>query len=175
MSKTASGDLLARHEPSGDRGQRRAAGIYGTIITAALIDTAGGHVSTSQLVVSVFVTLLVYWAAEQYAHLLGEHTQEGRLPSWKQVRASLDGSWPMVASSYIPLLAVVLAHLAGASDSGAAWAGLILALLMLVYYGWSAGRAASLRGKALLAATLIAAGLGVVMILLKELVLLHLH
>jgi hypothetical protein len=174
MSKTAIG-ALARHEPRSDRGQRRAAGIYGTIITAAIIDTAGGHVSTSQLVVSVFVTLLVYWAAEGYAELLGEHTQEGRLPSWKQARASMAASWPMVAASYVPLIALGVARLAGASDSAAAWAGLIVALLLLVFHGWSAGRAAHLTGKALLAVTLMAAALGVVMVVLKELVLLHLH
>jgi hypothetical protein len=162
-------------KPRADPGERRAAGIYGTIITASIIDTAGGHVTTYQLVVSVFVTLLVYWAAEGYADLLGQHTQQGRLPSWRQVRASLTATWPMVAASYLPLLALVVAHLAGASDSAAVWAGLIVALLMLVYYGWSAGRAAHLEGKALLAVVAMAAALGVVMILLKELVLLHLH
>jgi hypothetical protein len=81
----------------------------------------------------------------------------------------------MVAASYIPLLALGVARLAGASDSAAAWAGLIVALLLLVYHGWSAGRAAQLGGKALLAVTLMAAALGVVMVVLKELVLLHLH
>jgi hypothetical protein len=167
--------VITGHKPRDDRGQRRAAGIYGTVITAAIIDTVGGHASTTKLVVSVFVTLLVYWAAEQYAGLLGEQTQEGRLPSWTQARASMAATWPMVAASFIPLLALVVARLAGASDSGAAWAGLIVALLMLVYHGWSAGRAARLGGKALLAVTSMAAGLGVVMILLKELVLLHLH
>ena len=81
----------------------------------------------------------------------------------------------MVAASYIPLAALAVARLAGASDSDAALAGLIVALLLLVYHGWAAGRAASLRGKSLLAATLMAAGLGLVMILLKEVVLVHLH
>ena len=83
--------------------------------------------------------------------------------------------WPMVAASYIPLLALAVARLAGASDSAAAWAGLIAALLLLVFHGWSAGRAARLEGKALLAVTLMAGALGVVMILLKEVVLQHLH
>ena len=55
-------------------GRRRAAGIYGAIITAAILDTAGGHVSTTVLVISVVVTLLVYWIAEEYAEVLGEHT-----------------------------------------------------------------------------------------------------
>jgi hypothetical protein len=172
------GRQLARRagrEPKRDLGRRRASGIYGTIITAAIIDTAGGHVTTTQLVVAVFVTLVVYWAAEQYAELLGERTQEGRLPRWPAVRAALAASWPLVAASYIPLLVLAATRVAGASDSGAAWAGVIAALALLVYHGWAAGRAASLRGRSLLAATLMAAGLGVVMILLKEVVLLHLH
>ena len=32
-------------------GRRRAAGIYGAIITAAILDTVGGHASTTVLVV----------------------------------------------------------------------------------------------------------------------------
>jgi hypothetical protein len=66
------------------------------------------------LVISVVVTLLVYWIAEEYAEVLGEHTAGGQLPS----RASIQGA---------------------------------------------------------LVATSIAAGLGLVMILLKDLVLTHLH
>ena len=33
------------------------------------------------LVISVVVTLLVYWIAEEYAEVLGEHTAGGQLPS----------------------------------------------------------------------------------------------
>src|SRR5215813_5740740 len=97
-------------------GRRRAAGIYGAIITAAILDTAGGHVSTAALVVSVVVTLLVYWIAEEYAEVLGEHTAGGRLPS-----------------------------------------------------------RAHIQGRKLVMVTSIAAALGLVMILLKDLVLVHLH
>jgi hypothetical protein len=53
--------------------------------------------------------------------------------------------------------------------------GLIAAVVLLVYHGWSAGRAAHLGGRALLIATLVAAALGLVMVLLKDLVLIHLH
>jgi hypothetical protein len=42
-------------------------------------------------------------------------------------------------------------------------------------HGWLAGRAAQLPGWKLLFATSVAAALGMVMILLKDLVLLHLH
>lgn len=54
-------------------------------------------------------------------------------------------------------------------------AGLAVAVAALTFHGWSAGRAAQLHGRQLLLATSVAAGLGVVMILLKDLVLIHLH
>ena len=53
-------------------GRHRAASIYGAIITAAILDTAGGRLPTDVLVVGVVAALVVYWLAEQYAELLGE-------------------------------------------------------------------------------------------------------
>src|SRR5215510_6158299 len=104
----AAGDGAQAGPAVEDLGRRRATGIYGAIITAATLDTAGGHVSTTGLVVSVVVTLLVYWIAEEYAEVLGEHTTGGRLPGWAYIQGSLLSSWPMVSASYLALLAVVL-------------------------------------------------------------------
>jgi hypothetical protein len=81
----------------------------------------------------------------------------------------------MVSASYAPLLAVVLAHVTGASALTAANVGLVVAVVLLTTHGWQAGRAAQLQGWKLLVTTSIAAGLGLVMILLKDLVLIHLH
>jgi len=158
-----------------DRGRRRAAGIYGAVVTAAIIAAVGEQLPTRGVVVAVVVTLLVYWVAEQYAELLGEQTAGGHLPTWRQVRAGLAATWPMVGASYVPLLALFLARLAGASPLTAANVGLAAALLLRVYHGWSAARAAHLAGRSLLAATSVAVALGVVMILLKDVVLIHLH
>jgi hypothetical protein len=166
----------AQDQPAAEnRGRRRAAGIYGAIITAAILDTAGGQVSTAVLVVSVVVTLLVYWIAEEYAEVLGEQAAGGRLPSRASIQGALISTWPMVTASYLPLLAVVLADLAGASKLTAANAGLVVAVVLLTVHAWLAGRAAQLQGRKLLYATLVGAGLGLVMILLKDLVLIHLH
>src|SRR4029077_19480876 len=76
-------------------GRRRAAGIYGAIITAAIIAAVGGHLRTLTLAVSVLVTLVVYWVAEEYAELLGEQVTGGRLPTWRYIRAALatPGRW----------------------------------------------------------------------------------
>jgi hypothetical protein len=81
----------------------------------------------------------------------------------------------MVSASYAPLLAVVLATVAGASALTAANVGLVVAIVLLTIHGWLAGRAARLQGWKLVGVTSIAAGLGLVMILLKDLVLIHLH
>ena len=70
----------------------------------------------------------------------------------------------------------MLARLAGASDLTAANVGLVVAVLLLTLHGWLASRAARLRGWHLFfARSWIAAALGLVMILLKDLVLVHLH
>jgi hypothetical protein len=153
-----------------DPGRRRAAGIYGAVVTAAVIAAVQDQVPTRALVVAVLVTLLVYWIAEQYAELLGEHAEHGHLPTWPHIRTGLAASWPMVAASFVPLLALV-----GASTATAANVGLIVAVVLLVYHAWSAGRAAHLTGRPLLIATSVAAVLGVAMVLLKDLVLIHMH
>jgi hypothetical protein len=176
MAGIAAGGRVEAGPVARNLGRRRAAGIYGAIITAAILDTAGGRLSTEALVIAVVVTLLVYWLAEEYAEILGEQAEKGgTLPGWTYIRNALAATWPMVSSSYLPLLALVVARVAGASALTAANVGLVAAILLLIVHAWSAGRAARLRGWQLLAATSIAAGLGLVMILLKDLVLIHLH
>jgi hypothetical protein len=150
--------------------RRRSAGIYGTIVASAVLAAGGAHLRTLQLAVTVVVTLLVYWAAEGYAELLGEHAHAGRLPSWSHVRASLAAIWPMVSASYAPLLALLVARVLGADTKTAATVALVVAIALLLVQGWVGGKASQLRGLPLLAVTLIAGAFGVVMILLKLLV-----
>jgi hypothetical protein len=156
-------------------GRRRAAGIYGAIVTAAILAAAGGQVRTSVLAVAVVVTLMVYWVAEEYAELLGRQAERGTTPTRRRIRAELVATWPMVSASYGPLLALLLARVCGAPDSIAADIGLVAAILLLVGHAWSAGRAANLRGRNLIVTTSAAAALGVVMVVLKDVVLVHLH
>ena len=78
------------------------------------------------------VTLLVYWVAEEYAEILGEQAEGGTLPTWAYIRAALAATWPMVSASYAPLLALLLARLAGASALAAANVGLVAATVLLV-------------------------------------------
>lgn len=164
----------AEHSTTDRRTQgRHAAGIYGLIVTAAVLASAGGHLRTVALELAVFVTLLVYWLAEEYAQLV-EHASAGHLPNWPHVRSALAAKWPMVSASYLPLLTLIGARLVGVSTANAAYAALAVTVAMLIYYGWSAGRASGLRGTALVIMTTAAGALGMMMILLKVAIV-HLH
>ena len=161
MTSVAAGDGAQLGPAAENQGRRRAAGIYGAIITAAaILDTAGGHVSTTALVVSVVVTLLVYWIAEEYAEVLGAQAGGGHLPNRAFIQDALVSTWPMVTASYLPLLAVVVAKVAGASALTAANVGLVVAMVLLTVHGWLAARAARLQGWKLLGGELDRGGAG---------------
>jgi hypothetical protein len=161
--------------PKARASRRRASGIYGAIITAAILATAGNELHTGGLVATILITLVVYWLAEEYAELLGEQVEGGLVPTWDYIRASLAASWPMVTASFAPLVVLVLARLAGASIPVADNVGLVMAIILLLIHGWSAARSAQLRGWQLAFTTSVAVALGLVMVVLKDLVLLHLH
>jgi hypothetical protein len=148
-------------------GRRRSAGIYGTIVASAVLAAGGGHLRTAPLAIAVLVTLLVYWAAEGYAELLGEHAHAGRLPTWSDARASLAAIWPMVTASYVPLASLLVVRVLGADTETAATVALLVAIALLLIHGWMGGRASQLHGLRLVAVTLVAGAFGVMMILLK--------
>jgi len=152
---------------------RRAAGIYGLIVTASVLATGGTTLPVLPLVVAVFVTLLVYWLAEEYAELL-EHAHAGHLPTWTRTRSLLVAKWPMVSASYIPLIILVVARVLGATTSNAALFALIGTVVLLMASAWRAGRSARLTGVALVGMTVLAGLLGLGMIGLK-IGITHLH
>ncbi|NUP47100.1 MAG: hypothetical protein HOW97_07265 [Catenulispora sp.] len=170
----AQNESEAARRPSPRLARRRASGIYGAIVTAAIFAATAG-LSTAALVVAVVVTLVVYWLAEEYAELLSEQIEEGRLPSLKRIGRALSDTWPMVTASFLPLAAAVVARLAGASALVASNVGLSAVVVLLGVHSWSAARAVRLTGWRLAGATATAVGLGLTMIALKNLVLLHLH
>ena len=156
----ASGDAMS---PA----RARAAGIYGTIVTAAVLATGGGRVAVVPLALLVFGTLVVYWMAELYAEVLGEHVHEGRLPRGAELRSLVASSWHMVTASYVPLVVLVVSALLGLPVTAASYAALAATVLLLLFHGHSAGVDAGLSGARLLGVTALAGALGILMVVLK--------
>jgi hypothetical protein len=145
----------------------RAAGIYGTIVTGAVLATGGGQVRAVSLALLVFGTLVVYWMAELYAEVLGGHVHEGRLPRGVELRSLIASSWHMVTASYVPLVVLVAAALLGLSVTAASYAALAATVLLLLFHGHSASVDAGLSGWRLLGVTALAGALGILMVGLK--------
>lgn len=155
--------------PEPDSSRRRvppASGIYGLVVAGSVLAAVGSDLPTWSVALAVFVTLVVYWLAEEYAGLV-EHASRGHLPSWAQTRGALKAKWPIVGASYVPVVTLLLARLLGATPSNAALIALIVVVALLIVYGWRAGHAAGLRGFPLVVMTLLAGGLGLLMIVLK--------
>ena len=143
-----------------------APGIYGLIVSSAVLASAGPDVPLLQLAVAMLVTVLVYWIAEQYAAVLAARLH-GRITTGRQLRTSLREGWPMVQASYAPLLVLLAAWLLGASRTAAAFCALAFTTALLIGLGWLAGRRSGLSGLGLLTSAMVGGGLGLVMIVLK--------
>src|SRR5688572_21958143 len=101
-----------RFTATGASEEETAAGIYGIIVSAAVM--AASHAKTAvRLVAAVLVTLVRYWSAERFARLVAERIHQGHRPDARQVVAQLTSGWEMVSASALPLLVLAVARLVG--------------------------------------------------------------
>ena len=156
--------IRLRHETA----EGTAAGIYGVIVSSAVLVTA--HAETAyKLDIIVVVTLAIYWAAERYARVVAERIHEGHRPPWHTVREQLTGGWEIMSASALPLLVLLLARALGAGMNLAILAALITGTLLLCLAGWRMGERLTAAERAV--STLVAGMFGIAMIVLK--ILLH--
>jgi hypothetical protein len=161
----------ADHSPeSGDKDhaaeQRLASEIYGLIIASSVLAAGTDDHNILHVALSVFVTLVVYWLAETYAHVIAAHHVRGQ-KIWWHTRRELRAGWPLVSASFIPLVTVIVAALFGATVDTAQTVGMVATTALLFAAGWIAARRNDLAGFRPVLAAALAAGLGVVLIGLK--------
>jgi len=92
--------------------------IHGIVVGSAVMVAASLHGTLVQVVVTVAVTLLVYWATERYAELLAAGAR-GTVPDRRSVATALGRGWPMLQSSYAPVVVLLVASVLGADLRGA--------------------------------------------------------
>jgi hypothetical protein len=148
---------------------RVSAAIYGLIVSGAVMAAAGEHGSAWDVAITVFITVLVYWAAESYADVLGEQIAEERRSTWSRARELLRQGWPLVEASYVPLVVLLIARMVGASSTVAITAGLVTNALLLVALGWIASMQTERSLPRRMLAAALAGAFGVIMIAIKTL------
>ncbi|GAA4212800.1 hypothetical protein [Actinocatenispora rupis] len=147
---------------------RTADGVYGVIVSSAVMATSHGA-SVITVIVTVLVTLVVYWAAERYARLVAERIHTGRRLGWPDIRRELTARWEIVTASAIPLAVLAVLGLLGVYVTVAVLAALGVSTLLLCVAGWEIGRGGRLSRLERLGSAAVTGAFGAAMILLKAL------
>ncbi|OJF16206.1 hypothetical protein [Couchioplanes caeruleus] len=154
--------------PAHDVEEATAAGLYGIIVSAAVM--AASHAPTAgATVVTVVVTLTVYWAAERYARILAERIHAGHRPRWDTIRRQMTTGWEMITASLLPLGVLVVVWLTRRDLRTAVVSALVCSTVLLCLAGWRIGRQGRLSTREQLVCTVVAGLFGVAMIVLKAL------
>jgi hypothetical protein len=127
---------------------------------------AGLHGTLGQVVITVVATLFVYWATERYAELLAAGAR-GRALNPRNVVAALRHGWPMLESSYTPVIVLLVASALGAELPGAVLAALCMSTVLLAGLGYGAARRADATMTGALGWAALSGLLGVAIIALK--------
>lgn len=139
--------------------------IHGTVVGAAAMTAASVHGSLGEVVVTVLVTVFVYWTAERYARVLGAAVKgPSRLARVAEV---LRHGWPMVEAAYSPLVVLIVVELVTGNLRAGVLTALAVATVLLGGLGHFAARRAGTSPAAAIGWGAASAALGVVIILLK--------
>jgi hypothetical protein len=124
--------LVPEENPSGT--------IYGVIVIGALLAAESGrHETYLDTILSAVLAAALYWLAHAYANVLGR-----RLATQERLRASallqaLGHDWALIRGADIPLVALLIAWAAGATQAAAVTAGLWSAVACLIGFELLAG------------------------------------
>jgi len=141
--------------------------ITGTVVCAAVIAAAAGHTSSiAELSVAIVGTIIVYWLAHLHAVAISGAISEGHHPLLA-VRHAARETWTIPAASLVPLVILLIAHLAGADLRAAAWIAMLSTIVLLAVYSFVAGRRGGLGLAGSIACSAAGASLGIVVALLK--------
>jgi hypothetical protein len=148
-----------------DEGRDYTSAVYGSILAATVVVTAGDLRSPTALAVLLVVSGLVFWLAHIYAV-----TVSTKLGGWhfSSILASLRHEWPVALASLPPAAAAALcALLPGLTRNDGAWIALAVAIGEQQVWGYAAARNAGLAGADLAKTMLLNVVLGVIIIGLK--------
>ena len=134
--------------------------VYGLIAVGSLMAAESGrHESYFDAFASAVFATLLFWLAHAYADLLGRRLETGERLTLRALGRELVHDWAIVRGGAIPLLALVIAWLAGASQEGCVTAALRTAVVAIVVFELLA----DLRAKSTLGELLLKGAVGVTM------------
>lgn len=155
------------HSAPGESYEQRSAYLYGLIVTGSVLAAAPADGRLFQIAALLGGTLLVYWCAETYAHLIAARTLAQRPLHAAERRKVLAEGLPLVAACAVPGVVLLVEALLQVRPSVAIDVALIVNLALLLIVGWRMSTAGGMTGGRRLMATMTAGLLGFAMIGLK--------
>ncbi len=147
--------------------RRRASALYGLIIGGSVLAATTADLRLVRVIVSVVATLVVYWIAETYVHIMTARQMsrhELDKATWRAIAA--DGL-PLITISFIPLAVLVVTDLLGLTTDRAADVALGANTALLLFAGYRIGKDAGLTGNRLALSVTVTGLLGIAIVGLK--------
>ena len=122
------------------RGESPERAVYGVILSGALV-AADSAVQDGYLdkIASTALALTIYWLAHAYSTVLGRRLSHEEHLSAAAISRALAHDWPIVRGGSIPLLALLVAWAAGASQTTGINAAIWAAIASLIAFELLAG------------------------------------
>ena len=160
---------LAEPVEAADHHRRRAAHLYGLIVSGAVLATAPDDIRLVRVAILLLCTLGIYWAAETYVHWIAARTLVQRDLNREERRQIVADGWPLVAACAVPLMFLGVEALLGVETSVALDVTLAVNAILLFGIGWQMGSAGGLAGVRLALSAGMTGVLGLALIALKTL------
>jgi hypothetical protein len=140
--------------------------ITGTVVSAAVIAAAAGHLEETRLVLAILGTAFIYWLAHLHARTLGDAVKHRTHPM-DALKEALAETWPILAAALVPAAILLVTQLVGVQIRTGAWIAVIASTVLLTVYSFLAGRRGGLGLGGSLVSAAIGAGLGLLVVGLK--------
>jgi hypothetical protein len=142
--------------------------VYGVIVIAALLAAESGqHESFIDTVASAAIATALYWFAHADANVLGSRLSTRERLTMGALMRALAHDWALVRGAAIPLLALLIAWAAAASQQDAVTVALWSAIASLIAFELIAGIRAHASASELALEVGAGAAMGVAIIALK--------
>lgn len=149
------------------RSRRDASYLYGLIVSGMVLATVPAEFRLARVALSLFATLLIYWAAETYVHWIATRTLVRRPLTTAERHMIVRDGWPLVSACGAPLVLLTLEAVLQVETDLAIDLALGLNALLLFVVGWRMGRAGGLSGYQLVQSAGTAGLLGIALVGLK--------
>ena len=145
--------------------------IYGQIIVLSVLVVFGADADPKgwTVVVTVFVTSTVFYAAHVYSSLLGDRIERQRGASWAEIRRTMAHESTILQAATLPLIAVLLSLVGAFTEEQAVDIGIIVSLTQLALLGLYAAYRGGVRGWPMLLSGLISFAFGLCIVFAKAL------